>query len=104
MRLRLKDYRAPQEHKKYPFIVIAQDTGPHPEHQGDDHAGPRLAGWACMEDHVLQVREWVRGQKEMLNVRIVDNQWRPMEGLYARYCIYVVRSSNHQALRGGVAQ
>ena len=64
---------------------------------GGAAGGASYAAWACRDDDIDTVLQWVEGRSDMTRVRVVDlDDYRPT---CAHLSIYVVRN-NHPALAG----
>jgi len=73
--MRYVDDRDGTERVTHTTVVVGRDTCL--SGWGEASAGISYAGWACRDEDLAAVREWVEGRSDMAGVRVVDDRWRP---------------------------
>lgn len=76
-----------------PNLVIMKDT--FLSGWGKAEGGISYAAWACKDEHLEQVLEWVKGRSDSKAVRVVSKDYVPQYA--AHYSIYEV-TDGHPSL------
>lgn len=87
MSMIIQDRRTPEIRETPHKLVVMRDAvlSPNP-HNG----GPSYAGWACSDEQVSEVVEWVSSRSDARNVRVVDSDYVPKGK--GHFSIYVHKS------------
>ena len=95
--LTTKDDRTEEQKQTHTCLIKGYDTFLSGWPSCYDHS---YAAWACKLADSDKVLKWVKSRSDMLNVRIVSDNYRPAaRNGKSHYHIYAV-TENHPALKG----
>ena len=92
--MQTSDDRTESEQASHTNLVVGRDkflSG-----WGKATGGTSYAAWACTDDDLVKVEDWVCGRGDMLNVRTQDSNYEPTGP--GHFHVYVV-GQDHPALR-----
>ncbi len=99
--MEIQDDRTPEQKETHKFLVIGTDTGMGQWwSDANGQRGKSYAAWACTEETVRDVEQWVEQRGDMSRIRVVYGNWKPKGTGHAH--IYVAKAGTHfSAIRFG---